>query len=188
MRREYREGFLCLRLQRKLLVSKPGMHPGTCVTQVPCCMPGSPTCGGGENVPSIPGACATPNFTYLARGPSHRHFSPPTAVARVLTSLQWPMHQKSICTNRKVHQTTNKFGALLYRYHFHFRRDDNMSPWTGIKNLEQIAYRPEPIYLQRFILICLVMSEYFRNGENTRWQICIENLTPEINTECAAAI
>ena len=25
--------------------------------------------GGGENVPGIPGACATHNFTYLARGP-----------------------------------------------------------------------------------------------------------------------
>ena len=26
---------------------------------------------GGENVPSIPGACATRNFTYLVRGPSN---------------------------------------------------------------------------------------------------------------------
>ena len=25
--------------------------------------------GGGENVPGIPGACATPNFTYLVRSP-----------------------------------------------------------------------------------------------------------------------
>ena len=27
------------------------------------------THGGGENVPGIPGACATRNFTYLVRGP-----------------------------------------------------------------------------------------------------------------------
>ena len=46
------------RLQRKPLVSDPGMHPGTCVTHVPWCMSGSLTCGGRKNVPGIPGACA----------------------------------------------------------------------------------------------------------------------------------
>ena len=45
--------------QRKLLYSDPGMHHGTCVTHVPWCMSGSLTCGDGENVPGIPGACAT---------------------------------------------------------------------------------------------------------------------------------
>ena len=45
------------------------MHHDTCVTHVPWCMPGSLTCGGGENVPGIPGACATYDLTYLARGP-----------------------------------------------------------------------------------------------------------------------
>ena len=56
-------------LQMKLLVSDPDMHHGTCVTHVQWCMSGSLTHGGGENVPGIPGACATHNFTYLARGP-----------------------------------------------------------------------------------------------------------------------
>ena len=46
------------RLQRKPLVSNPGMHHGTCVTHVSWCMSGSLTRGGGENVPGIPGACA----------------------------------------------------------------------------------------------------------------------------------
>ena len=46
------------RFQRKLLVSDPGMHHGTCVTHVPWCMSVSLTCGDGENVPGIPGACA----------------------------------------------------------------------------------------------------------------------------------
>ena len=56
-------------------VSHPDMHHGTCVTQVPWFMPGSLTSGfiwsqrQGDNVPGIPGACATRNFTYLARGP-----------------------------------------------------------------------------------------------------------------------
>ena len=44
--------------QRKPLVSDPGMHHGTCVTHVPWCMSGSLTCGDGESVPGIPGACA----------------------------------------------------------------------------------------------------------------------------------
>ena len=57
------------RLQRKPLVSDPGIHHGTCLTHVPCCMSGSLTRGGGENVPGIPGACATRKFTYPARAP-----------------------------------------------------------------------------------------------------------------------
>ena len=52
-----RNVFPCRRLQRKLLVSDPGMHHGTCVTHVSWCMSGSLTRDGGENVPGIPGAC-----------------------------------------------------------------------------------------------------------------------------------
>ena len=51
------------------LVSDPGKHHGTCVTHVPWCMSGTLTRSGGENVPGIPGACATHNITYLVRGP-----------------------------------------------------------------------------------------------------------------------
>ena len=56
------------------LVSDPDMHHGTCMTHVPWCMPDrllavSFEVGGGENVPGIPGACATHNYTYMARGP-----------------------------------------------------------------------------------------------------------------------
>ena len=58
MRRECRERFPRRRFKRKPLVSDPGMHHGTCVTHVPWYMPGSLTCGDGENVPGIPGACA----------------------------------------------------------------------------------------------------------------------------------
>ena len=69
MRRECRERFPRHRLQRKPLINDPDIHHGTCMTQVPWCMSGSLTRGGGENVPGIPGACATHNFTYLAKGP-----------------------------------------------------------------------------------------------------------------------
>ena len=56
---------------RKPLGSGPDMHHGTCVTHVPWCMSGSLTRGGGENVPGIPGDCATHNCIYLLRGPKH---------------------------------------------------------------------------------------------------------------------
>ena len=69
MRWECRERFPHHWLQKKPLVSDPGMHHGTCVTHVPWCVSGLLTSGGGENVPDIPGECATRNFTYLARGP-----------------------------------------------------------------------------------------------------------------------
>ena len=68
MRRECRERFPGHRPQRKPLVSDPGMYHGTCVTHVPWCIAGSLTRGGGEDVPGIPDACATRNFTYLVRG------------------------------------------------------------------------------------------------------------------------
>ena len=71
MRRECRERFLRHRLQRKPLVSNPGMHHGTWGTHVPCCMSGSLTRGDGENVPGIPGSCAARNFTHMAWGPYH---------------------------------------------------------------------------------------------------------------------
>ena len=66
MRWECREYFPRHRRQRKPVVSDPGMHYGTCVTHVPLCMSGSLAHSDGENVP---GAWATRNFTYLARGP-----------------------------------------------------------------------------------------------------------------------
>ena len=47
----------------------PACNHGTCITHVPWCMSGLLTRGGGGNVPNIPGACATRNFMYLARGP-----------------------------------------------------------------------------------------------------------------------
>ena len=69
MRRECPERFPRHRIQRKSLVNDPGMHHDTCVTHGPWCMSASLNRGGAENVPGIPGACATQNFTYLARGP-----------------------------------------------------------------------------------------------------------------------
>ena len=66
--RERRTRFPNHRLQRKPLVNDPVMHHGTCVTHVPWCMSGSLSRGCRKNVHGIHGACATRNFTYLARG------------------------------------------------------------------------------------------------------------------------
>ena len=68
MRRECRERFPRLRLQKKLLASDPDMHHGTWRTCRDACRDRWPAVAG-ENVPGIPGACATRYFTYLARGP-----------------------------------------------------------------------------------------------------------------------
>ena len=95
------------RLQRKPLVSDPGMHHGTCVTHVPWCMSGSLTRGGEENVPGIPGACtpailriwqeahARTFYPYLARSSSlpwsteARERSPTLAKSPVLSSWRY---------------------------------------------------------------------------------------------------
>ena len=86
MRRECRECgkvFPTHRLHRKPLVSDPGMHHGTCVTHVPWCMSGSLTCGGGEKVPGIPGACAPVilRICQEAHTLCHRTFLSPSSVA-----------------------------------------------------------------------------------------------------------
>ena len=54
MRRECRERFPRHRLQRKPLVSDPGMHHGMCMTHVPWCMSGSLTFGDGKTFPALP--------------------------------------------------------------------------------------------------------------------------------------
>ena len=64
--------FPCHRLQRKPLVSGPGMHHGTCVTHVPWCMSGSLASGGGEKRSRHSRRMRTRNFPYLVRGPLTR--------------------------------------------------------------------------------------------------------------------
>ena len=84
MRWECRQRFSHRWLKRKPLVSNPGMHPSTCVTHVLGCLSGSLICIDGENIPGIPGACGSRDFTYLARGPLTR----PDFCATVSSSQQ----------------------------------------------------------------------------------------------------
>ena len=124
MRWEYRERFSRHRLKRKPLVSDLGMHPGTCVTHVPWCTPGSPTCGGGENVPGIPGACATPNFTYLARGPLMGSRSHGRAAAGVILHApsQWEMalHCNTISHWLGAYTQNGPCSCIVLMIHIHF--------------------------------------------------------------------
>ena len=63
-----------------LWISDFDMYHATCITHVPWCMPGSLTSSFlwsrlRGNIPSIHNACATHNFTYLARGPWKGHIA-----------------------------------------------------------------------------------------------------------------
>ena len=77
------------RFKMKPLVSDPGMHHGTCVTHVPWCMSGSLTCGDGENVPGIPGACAP-------------------AILRIWQEAHWPVPSYDMMTS----SNGNKFPVI----------------------------------------------------------------------------
>ena len=66
MRRECRECSPHHWLQRKALVSDPGMHHARAVVHVGIANPRRR-----KNVPGIPGACTTCNSAYLVRGPCH---------------------------------------------------------------------------------------------------------------------
>ena len=81
--------------------SDPDMHHGTCVTHVPWCMSGSLTSSflwnrWRGNVPGIPGACATRNFTYLVGGPL-KHNNTPT------TLMLYTMADCIVCIIYKIH-------------------------------------------------------------------------------------
>ena len=106
MRRECQERFPRHRLQRKPLVSDPGMHHGTCVTHVPWCMLRSLTGGGGGNVPGIPSAYATCDFTYMARSPCSK--------------ARFPGHRKgmrndSIHVSRSFHYNDVIMSTMTYQ-------------------------------------------------------------------------
>ena len=123
MRRECRERFPRRRLQRKRLVSDPGMYHGTCGTHVLWCMSGSLT-RGGENVPGIPVACATRNFTYLARGPWVNIlltlFEPFMSVESNVYSLRAPVAEsRQINEHAQICRTTkyDLHGRIVYYSH-----------------------------------------------------------------------
>ena len=110
-------------------VSYPGMHHGTFVTHVPWCMSGSLTSGGGENVPGIPGACATFNFTYLARGPwtdvcfgelSHYRFHNASVDMRQLDFIH---NNFWFVINKNLHEKSMRILSMFRCFQWSFRTD-----------------------------------------------------------------
>ena len=133
MRWECRERFPRHRLPWKPLVNDLGMHHGTCVMHVPLCMSGSLTRSGGEKVPGIPGACATRNFTYLARGPwTTCYYTPRTTklLGGILVSLR-PSVRPSVrlsvrlsrlpCPLRNIYSSGWILSILATNDHYHKR-------------------------------------------------------------------
>ena len=110
-----RERFSRHQLQRKPLVNDPGMHRGTCVTHVPWCMSGSLTYGGGENVPGIPGACVTRNFTYLVRGPWAEEISW-DLILRWISKGCPQLLQSTLVFNRLLRTEMNKCSQILVMF------------------------------------------------------------------------
>ena len=94
------------RFQRKPLVSDPGMHHGTCVTHVPWCMSGSLTCGDGENVPGIPGACAPA----ILRIWQEAHYEQYWTAVMVLVKGLSPVTRNLCCQSARG----NRSGAVRY--------------------------------------------------------------------------
>ena len=87
------------RFKRKPVVSDPGMHHGTCVTHVPWCMSGSLTCGDGENVPDIPGACAPA----ISRIWQEAHYKGPCATQFLMISFNNILLVLHLCENETIH-------------------------------------------------------------------------------------
>ena len=87
------------RLQRKPLVSDPGMHHGTCVTHVPWCMSGSLTCGGGKTFPAFP-AHAHPQFYVSGKRPMGTNLHS-TLCFELNYVATYPMQRGNLTSNTK---------------------------------------------------------------------------------------
>ena len=133
MRRECRERFPGHRLQKKLLVNDPGKHHDTCVTHVPWCMSGSLTRDDGENVPGIPGACATCNLTYLARCPL-LHCQRSTIGDYVIILHQFTTN----CCCNQMKTEPNKIVCLIYEIWLY--DIDKCTSVLGLDNIDECSY------------------------------------------------
>ena len=133
MRRECLERFPRHRLQKKPLISDPDMHHGTCITHVPWCMSGSLTRGGGENDPGIPGACATRNFTYLARGPWKLQSISNSVIAT--KGCKWPNSCARITARLSLRQIRILWKNCLWIQVSDLRRHEIDHKWLVIPNV-----------------------------------------------------
>ena len=96
-------------------------------THVPWCMPGWLTSGffevgHGQNVPGLPGACASCNFTYLVRGPWHAPLA-----TNCDKDTPGPFFNQNLITQIKgifqlglIWQTSNYFHCLWSTWYFSY--------------------------------------------------------------------
>ena len=112
------------RFRRKPLVSDPGMHHGTCVTHVPWCMSGSLTCGDGENVPSIPGACA-PAILRIWQEAHSIYFEVILTLSNHISTWTVSFYGKPVCTvpllsliTPSLYPLSVSFCPDIFRCHF----------------------------------------------------------------------
>ena len=135
MRRQRRERFPGHRLKKKPLVSYPGKHHGTYVTAI----------WQEAHEESVPGACATRNFTYLTGGPyantaivlnSHRRFAAFCGLYKSFSRISnrtwhWSIHVIGpvpvqypwrIWTSKLQHslKTFTTITAQSWRWHWHY--------------------------------------------------------------------
>ena len=148
MRRECRERFPRHRLQMKPLVSDPDMHHGTCVTHVPWYMSGSLTRGGEGNVPGIPGACTTHNFTYMERGPCNIYLLLAQMSSNMAAGGEPNSHLALAWHCIKILLTIQYFGYELTKYCRLYYKNDEIST-NILKNICCIYESIQPMIESR---------------------------------------
>ena len=105
MCRECQECFLCHRLQRKPLLSGPGMHHGTCVTHVPWCLSEPLT----RKRSRISRRMHNPQFYVSGKRPMEG-----AGCSEIFTVLCWPLQRHHISI-RLSHITRNSTVRLKYK-------------------------------------------------------------------------
>ena len=162
MRRECRERFPRHRLQRKPLVSDPDMHHGTCVTHVPWCMSGSPTCDGGGKRSRHSDHMRNPQFYVSGRGPWRlRHLVLMITLSVVIDHIAHRRYHCGMWAGHRVHVC------------FRLTLDNSLSLWAGIQYIDQ-SLRHSPGSNPGPIKGRLLAS--FRKNENHCWLIIGEVL------------
>ena len=116
-------------------VSDPDMHHGTCVTQVPWCMPGLLTSGFlwsrcGQNVSDNPGACATHNFAYLVRGPWEQEL-----VRQQRTHVKWNYRGKLCLYPNSLNRNWTIFP--MHDYNFMYSWDQHRAIFSCNRDREK---------------------------------------------------
>ena len=102
------------------LVSDLDMHHGTCVTHVPWCMTGSLTSGflwsrWQENVPGIPGACASRIFVVFGKRPMDRTSSYTAIVdLQCVRHLHWDVNKKESRNYFRVKYREEKYNRQTW--------------------------------------------------------------------------